>query len=176
MEKWKDIIINTYYQISNEGRCRSKDKIVRSWNWAHRLIKWKILKPSVNSANWYVYYSLYQFGKAKRIRAHRLVWEAFLWLDINNKKDLILHKDNDKTNNRVNNLKIWTNQENTNQCIREWRFETHKKRRNSTDYLLQTLDIRIMRKFKTNRQVAKIFWLSESYTSMIWNNRRRHYI
>lgn len=52
--------------------------------------------------------------KIKRfLAASRLVAQTFLWLDINNKKK----------KNRVDNLFLWTNRDNTQDAIQKWKKE-----------------------------------------------------
>ena len=102
-EEWKTIEGYDRYEISSFGRVRSK---VFNKN------EGSILKPTVNGAG-YLCVFLYKGkgdirGKAHRI--HRLVAEHF----IPNPSNLpcINHKDEDKTNNRVDNLEWCTHQYN----------------------------------------------------------------
>ena len=88
MEIWKDIEgYEGLYQVSNEGRVRSvrNNKILKPSN----LDKYPIVIFSVDGK---------RFGK----RVHRLVAEAF----IPNPQNLpcVNHKDENKTNNKVENL------------------------------------------------------------------------
>jgi hypothetical protein len=48
----------------------------------------------------------------KLIKRHRIIAFAFLELDIDNTKQLIDHRDGNKINNCLNNLRIVTNQQN----------------------------------------------------------------
>lgn len=78
------------YQVSNLGNVKSL-----------RFGKEKILKP-VKDGKKYLCVILYKQGKHKQYKIHRLVAQAF----IPNSQNLpqINHKDEDKTNNQVNNL------------------------------------------------------------------------
>ena len=65
----------------------------------------KYLKPNITK-NGYATVQLFQNGKGKRLLVHRLVAQAFIpnpnnYLQVN-------HKDEDKLNNRINNLE-WCN-------------------------------------------------------------------
>ena len=48
----------------------------------------------------------------KVIRRHRIIAHSFLNLDINNVKSVVDHKDNNKLNNHINNLRVVTQQQN----------------------------------------------------------------
>lgn len=121
MEIWKDIPWYEWlYKISNLGRIKS---LTTRW--------WK--KPwimySRNKGWWYMDTMLTNIiWKRKTFTIHRLVVSAFLWFDITTKiKDwVIMHLDNNPSNNNIDNLKIWTQSENTKQCIKEWRWEQFK--------------------------------------------------
>lgn len=91
MEQWKDIEgYENLYQISNEGR-------VKSLKWG----KERILKNVKNSWG-YLLVGLCKNGERIHKQVHRLVAEAFL----ENPQNLleVNHKDEDKTNNHVENL------------------------------------------------------------------------
>lgn len=102
-EVWKDIDeYKGLYQVSNWGRIKSVERILkdgRSW-------KEKILKTSKNNRG-YLTVGLWKNGKCKSYLVHRLVAEAFL----NNPDNLpiINHKDQNPSNNNVDNLE-WCNQ------------------------------------------------------------------
>ena len=94
MEEWRDIKgFEGKYMVSNTGK-------VKSLNY-NRTGKEKILKPYDNGHG-YLYVVLYKDGKDKKYRINRLVAMAF----IPNSDNLpeVNHKDEDKTNNCVENL------------------------------------------------------------------------
>ena len=95
-EEWRSIEgYEGLYEVSNTGKVRSLDR------YYYRLHKGKVLSPT-KDANGYLKVDLSCNGKHKTIKIHRLVAQAF----IENPDNLpqVNHKDEDKTNNRVENL------------------------------------------------------------------------
>lgn len=102
-EIWKDI--NGYegiYQISNLGNVKSLDRYVNSAIKNNSKVKRKgqLLKPKLNQGYYEV--SLIVGNNRKWFKVHRLVAEAFI--PNPNNYPQINHKDEIKTNNRVDNL------------------------------------------------------------------------
>ena len=98
MEEWRDIKgYEGYYQISNLGRAKSLPRDVGS----NRCKKEIIMKTSLDKDG-YENLVLRKDGKQKHFRVNRLVAEAFL--ENPNNYPQVNHKDEDKTNNNVNNL------------------------------------------------------------------------
>lgn len=107
MEIWKDVVgYEGFYQVSNLGNVKSIERIV--WNKANKSyskLRGVLLKKD-NMNNHYFQVRLSKDGKSKHKLVHRLVAITFL-----NKKEglnLINHKDENKLNNRVENLE-WCN-------------------------------------------------------------------
>lgn len=100
IEVWKDIKgFEGIYQVSNLGRVRSLDRVGYQ---GHKL-KGKILKQNKYKANLnYLAVKLYSKGHRKTYRVHQLVAQTFL-PNPNNYKE-INHKDEEPSNNRVDNL------------------------------------------------------------------------
>ena len=99
-ENWKDVLeFEGLYQASNLGRIRS-------------LFRYKIvLKPQKNSCG-YLFVNLHYNGNVKKCFIHRLVYEAF-----NGKipEGLVVnHIDENKENNRLDNLNLMSQKENIN--------------------------------------------------------------
>ena len=116
-EMWKDIPgYERLYQVSNLGN-------VRSLNY-NRTGEIKLLKQSTNKHE-YKLVSLCKNGKTKTCKVHRLVAIAFI--PNPNNLPIINHKDEDKTNNNVNNLEWCTYEYNVNYGTRNERTgESHK--------------------------------------------------
>lgn len=119
MEIWKDIEgYEGLYQVSNLGN-------VKSLNYKHTG-KERVLKTAKDKDN-YLVVGLYKEAKLKTHRVHRLVAQSF----IPNSKNLpqINHKDEDKTNNCVENLEFCDRKYNCNFGTRNQRVaESNSKR------------------------------------------------
>lgn len=93
-EIWKTIKGFENYQVSNHGRIKRNEKI---------------LKP-IKSRNGYLHIFLYSKGKSKQLLVHRIVANAFIE-NKNNFKE-INHIDGNKQNNAIDNLEWCTRKEN----------------------------------------------------------------
>ena len=89
-EVWKQINDYPNYYISNFGNIKRKER----------------LKQIITDRGGYKVIQLFNNGKPKRYKIHRLVGEAFIENPEN--KPFIDHIDFDKSNNNVNNLR-WVN-------------------------------------------------------------------
>lgn len=113
VEIWKDIEgYEKVYQVSNLGRVRSLDRIVNGKVKGFKnKVNGKILK-NIKGKNGYYTVGLSLKGLVTNNYVHRLVATAFIpKLD---NKPFVNHKDEDKTNNNVNNLEWITNKDNLN--------------------------------------------------------------
>ncbi len=113
-EIWKDIPgWEGYYQASNFGRIKS---LVRKGNRIER-----ILTPE-RIHNGYLRVGLSRDNKLTGKLVHRLVWEAFNGPIPEGKE--VNHIDEDKLNNRLENLNLMSRREN---CLWGTGIERHKK-------------------------------------------------
>ena len=106
-EIWKDIEgYEDLYQVSNMGRVRRLTRNRRGKNNSLNPIQGRILKLETSSG--YKRIRLYKNNKGKHFQIHRLVAMAF----IPNPDNLpqVNHKDENRINNRVDNLE-WCTQE-----------------------------------------------------------------
>lgn len=112
MEEWKTIPgYEGLYEVSSYGRVRSVDRYVKYLNGMIHLHKGKVLSPGIRSDG-YLQVSLCCNGKYKTISVHRLIAQTFLPNPDN--LPMINHKDEDKTNNNVDNLEWCTAKYNSN--------------------------------------------------------------
>ena len=110
-EVWKCVTgYEGIYEVSNLGRVRSLERIVRKWDGV-RTSKGKILSPATN-LHGYLFVQLYKNGRCEMKTIHRIVATAF----IPNTDNLpqINHKDENKKNNRASNLEWCTAKYNNN--------------------------------------------------------------
>lgn len=111
-EIWKDIAgYEKMYQVSNLGRVRSLDRY--SWNgYKYWLQKGKILKPCQQKSGYLNVDLSNGHSKSHKDRVHRLVAQAFI--SNPNNYPQVNHKDEDKSNNKVENLEWCTAKYNLN--------------------------------------------------------------
>ena len=122
MEIWKDIKdYEGIYQVSNLGNVRSLDRLDNRG----RKTKGRELKKKKMS-NGYEFVQLYKYNKFKNCSIHRLVAQAFLPNPSNLPQ--VNHKDENITNNRVENLEWCTNKYNTNYGTRNKRLSELKNK------------------------------------------------
>lgn len=110
-EIWKDIEgYEGYYQVSNCGRVKSVFRIIIRRNGTPFSVNEIILKPS-KSQDGYLCVSMRKNFKAKGTSIHRLVAQAFISNPL--KLPEINHKDENKENNKMDNLEWCTRSYNT---------------------------------------------------------------
>lgn len=102
-EIWKEVPSYSNYEVSNFGRLKSKNYNKTKYE--------RIMKP-LKSNEGYINYILAKDGYAKTYKAHILIGIVFLGYIPNKGNIVIDHIDNDKTNNRLDNLQIITFREN----------------------------------------------------------------
>ena len=112
-ETWRDIPgFEGMYQASTHGRVRSLDREVPRKGSTFRL-KGRVLRPFASKTSGYLYVSL---GAKQRAGVHTAVLSAFVSTCLDGME--CCHKDGDKYNNAVSNLRWGTHAEN----------EQHKRR------------------------------------------------
>ena len=115
-EIWKPIKgYEGLYEVSNLGNIKSVKRKAKNRGKGKRIIRERILKPSMDRSNGYYQIKLSKNGKLKTFKIHKLVIEHFL-----NKisKGLVVnHIDGNKLNNNINNLEICTQKDNIRHAI-----------------------------------------------------------
>ena len=121
-EIWKDIKgYEGYYEISSIGRVKRLQTIIDApymKDSGYRTIKEKILKPQ-NTGN-YKSVALSKEGIVKTIAVHRLV--AIQYIPNSNNYPLVMHLDNNPSNNSIDNLQWGNNSMNIKQAVRDGRW------------------------------------------------------
>ncbi len=97
------------YEVSDRGRARSLDRVIRRSDGRTQRTSGRVLKPVTNKIG-YPAVILYKNGEGKRVTIHRLVAAAFLPPDSH--RNQINHIDADRGNNRLENLERCTSREN----------------------------------------------------------------
>ena len=105
-EIWKEVPgYEGYYEVSDQGRVRSLDR--EKWSGkSFYILKGRILKPKLS--NGYKIVSLTLCGKTKTFSVHQLVAISFLKHIPDGFKIVVDHIDNNKLNNKVDNLQLVT--------------------------------------------------------------------
>lgn len=126
MEIWKPIKgFEELYEVSNYGRVRSKDRVVKVPFGRRGIVRGKILKPQPNSRGYLRIFLFDGTGKQKRIFVHRIVAQNFLDNPFN--LPVVNHLDFDFTNNRADNLEWTTLKGNTQYSLIRGRLKRTKE-------------------------------------------------
>ena len=113
VEIWKDIpSYEGRYMISSLGRVKSLERVVMRNDGSPLPLKERILKPAPDG-NSYLTINLHKDGKQKNITIHQIVAIAFLDHTPNGHKIVVDHINNVKTDNRLKNLQIISQRENS---------------------------------------------------------------
>lgn len=111
-EIWRDIDgYENLYQVSNLGNVRSLDRYSQCKNNFKQFNKGCVLKQK-NNKNGYKQINLHKDGKRKTYLVHRLVAQTFIQNP--NNYPMVNHKDENKSNNIVDNLEFCTCEYNIN--------------------------------------------------------------
>ena len=127
-EVWKDIPgWENFYQCSNLGRVRSCDRVIKN-EFRNYVKKGRILKPWHTKTKKYMLVNLTKDSKNHYFLVHRLVAQTFLTNPLNLPE--VNHKDEDPTNNRLDNLEYCTRKYNNNYGTKVQRgLETFRRNR-----------------------------------------------
>jgi hypothetical protein len=121
MEIWKDIPgYETIYQVSNLGNVkRLANKVwIDKYEGYYRTYPEEILKPLMSPSGYY-HVNLYKEKKSKTFRINRLVLMTFDRLP--KKKEVSMHLNNNRLDNKLENLKWGTCKNNIQQMYKEGR-------------------------------------------------------
>lgn len=113
MEIWRPVKgYEGLYEVSNKGRIRSLDRIAIFKDGRSRKYYGKVLEIKTVNNSGYLTVGLHNNGKQKTLLVHRVVAEAFI--DNPNRYPEVNHIDQDKLNNRIENLEWCTHIKNVN--------------------------------------------------------------
>lgn len=115
MEIWKDIVgYEGFYQVSNQGRVKSLSRLVDNHSGFKKVLKEKILKPTISKTGYFVL-SFKKENKKKTFKLHRLV--AFAFIPLIEGKNYVNHINGIKLDNSIENLEWCTIKENNNHAV-----------------------------------------------------------
>ncbi len=160
MEIWKNINGYDDYQVSSMGRFKSL-----------KYGKERILKPTKDGSG-YLKVGLSKDGKVKEHLAHRIVAEAFL----NNPYNLseVNHKNEDKSDNRVENLEWCDHKYNMNYGTGRQRFSMkHKNGKTSKKVFQYTLAGEFVAEYPSVHEVERQLGYSQGNISECCNDKRK---
>lgn len=161
MEKWKRITdFEHMYSISNLGNVKN-----------HRTNK--ILRPSINTVG-YPMVILRKDGKNHGRMIHRLVAIDFLEgrSDLRNE---VNHKDANKTNNHYLNLEWVSSSENTVHGYKNKLINSGEKCNFAKLTPEQVIEIKALKGKKTQREIGRIFGVTQSNISCILTEKSWQY-
>lgn len=115
MEIWKDIIgYEGLYQVSNMGRVKSLARLKKNGCNSFQKIP-EILRELRKDKGGYFNVDLWKDNKKKVLKVHRLVAHAFI--PNPNNYPLVMHLDNNPSNNLLSNLQWGTQSQNMQHCV-----------------------------------------------------------
>lgn len=174
IESWVDVKgYESFYQVSDMGNVRSKDRTVACSRFGTRSLIGRPLKATVDFAG-YCKVTLKDQGRNKVWKIHRLVAEHFI-----NKvegKEIINHIDNNRTNNRVENLEWCTHKENTAHMHSQGRNYSATGEANPACKLTDTQIDKIhnLKGKLSQPKIAAMFGVSRQHIGRIHNGTRRN--
>lgn len=146
MEKWKTIDgFDGNYQVSNFGN-------VRNLNWRSPGVVRK-LTPAYDKDGYRIVCLSASDGTQKSIRVHRLVAAAFL--DCFDDSMTVNHKNEIRSDNRIENLECLTIKENNNYGNRNNRISKSKRNTNCKTVIQKSLGGNTLKRWKSLREVSR---------------------
>ena len=166
-EIWKDIEgYEGKYQVSNLGRVRSLDRVVEKRDGTTQFIHGTIIKPH-NKVNGYKVVNLWRQKNSIHMYVHRLVAIAFIPNPGNLQE--VNHKDEDKTNNHVDNLEWCSHRYNS-----MYNNLHNRSKANMRKQVIQlTLDGKMMAEFESEMEASRQTGFAVSHISAVCRGQKR---
>lgn len=164
METWKDIVgYEGFYQISNQGNVRSLDRI----DCKNHFRKGKACKKILTEDGYYKV-SLNKDSVEKRFFIHRLV--AIHFISNPNNLECVNHKDENKTNNCIENLEWCSRSYNNNYGTRNKRIANIQSVKTA---MIDKNTGRVLMIFNSAKDAAKYVNGDESSICKVRNKKRK---
>ncbi|PUZ30959.1 helix-turn-helix domain-containing protein [Staphylococcus arlettae] len=172
-ELWKDIPgYEGIYQVSSYGNVKSVNRKITNSIGTTRIYKEKLLKINKDRYG-YPICKLWKNSKGKNHTIHRLV--AICFIKNVDDKPLVNHVDGNKCNNHISNLEWCTSSENDLHAFSLGLRSVHKGEK-CNFAKLNSDEVKEIKKLKkegiTQREIAKLFNVSEGNVSQIINGQR----
>lgn len=130
---YKDGLYSDYYEVSNLGNVRSKDRYIVNNKGRKYFVRGKVISQYEDSYG-YMEVFLWKDGKSKSVKVHRLVALEFL-IDSDNYGDEVNHIDENKKNNLLENLEWCTHLYNNRYGTKNLRADRTKIKNNESNKL-----------------------------------------
>lgn len=174
-EIFKDIVGYTgLYQVSNFGRIKSLQRLVKHNYGGLKTLKERFLSISTDSCG-YCIVILCKNGNKETFKTHRLVAEHFI--EPIKDKTHVNHIDGNKSNNLVSNLEWCNRSENVNHAIKIGLL-THKKGKEHCNYgadnklSKKVIDTKTGVIFNTIREASETTKYTQKYLGSMLRNER----
>jgi hypothetical protein len=116
-EEWRPITnFEGHYEVSNLGRVRSLDRVIRHPDGHLHQLRGRVLSPGAQPPFGHLHVNLKMQARRRTIAVHALVLEEFVGPRSGGME--CLHGDGDPSNNRVENLRWGTRSENNLDAVR----------------------------------------------------------
>lgn len=172
-EVWKDVKgYEGFYKVSNMGRVKSLEREVLYSNGRIHKYGEKILSTFANKKG-YVTVCLCKNGVCEVKRLHQVVISAFY--DRPHGMNSINHKDENKANNRLDNLEYCTSKYNSNYGTRTERYRAKviNDKRRSKKISQLTLEGDFIRTFPSLGEVFRVYGFQSAHISSVANGKSK---
>lgn len=174
VEIWKPVVgWEDSYMVSNFGRVKSLDRWIKTGRGGLQFREGVILKGKLDKDG-YPHLGLYKNGKCKFFTIHRLVAQAFL--PNPNNLPQVNHKDENKTNNCVDNLEWCNAKYNINYGTRNNRISNVQRndKKKSKPVVQLTLDNKISGIYPSIKEAARQIGIGSTEISKCCKNKPKH--
>lgn len=184
MTRWRDVPGFPDYQASTDGKVRSKDRwIAGARSGALRFRKGALMTGQLNNKG-YRLVSLIRDGRRRVLLVHRVILATFRDLDLDDPLQIGMHRDDNKVNNKLTNLRIGTTRDNVQDKVSKGRAvgnqKTYRKGSSNPASVLTEASVRkidkLIRKGLANKDIGPMFGIGPGLVSTIRTGARWSHI